>query len=67
VLPQAIQIVQNPPPVVTAVTPNPDGSVTVAGTGMSANSQVFFDSLPGRSRWLTPSQSDPTASPARFR
>jgi uncharacterized protein (TIGR03437 family) len=48
VLPQAIQIVQSPPPLVTAVTPNQDGSVTVAGTGLAANSQVFFDSLPGQ-------------------
>jgi hypothetical protein len=48
VLPQGIQIVQNPPPGVTAVTPNPDGSVTVAGTGLTANSLVFFDSLPGQ-------------------
>jgi hypothetical protein len=48
VLPQAIQVVQNPPPVLTAVTPNPDGSVAVAGTGLTANSQVFFDSLPGQ-------------------
>jgi hypothetical protein len=48
VLPQAIQIVQNPPPSITAVTPNADGSVTVTGTGMSAASGVFFDSLPGQ-------------------
>jgi hypothetical protein len=48
VLPQALQIVQNPPPVVTAVTPNPDGSATVTGTGLTANSQVYFDSLPGQ-------------------
>ncbi|HTT65446.1 MAG TPA: matrixin family metalloprotease [Bryobacteraceae bacterium] len=47
VLPQGIQVVQNPPPVVAAVTPNPDGSVTVSGTGLSAESRVFFDSLPG--------------------
>src|ERR1017187_5606460 len=44
-----------------ALTPNPDGSVTVNGTGLSANSQVFFDSLPGQS---TPpaatNQSDPS-------
>ena len=61
VLPQGIRVVQNPPPAVTAVTPNPDGSVTVNGTGLSANSQVFFDSLPGQS---TPpaatNQSDPS-------
>jgi uncharacterized protein (TIGR03437 family) len=48
VLPWGFQIVQNPPPVVTAVTSNPDGSVTVNGTGLTAKSQVYFDSLPGK-------------------
>jgi len=48
VLPWALQVLQNPPPVVTAVTPNRDGSVTVAGTGITDKSQVFFDSLPGQ-------------------
>jgi hypothetical protein len=51
VLPQAIQVVGNPPPVVTGVTSNADGSVTVAGTGLNASSQVFFDSLPGQA-WV---------------
>jgi uncharacterized protein (TIGR03437 family) len=60
VLPQAIQVVQNPPPVLTAVTPNPDGSFILAGTGMSANSRVFFDSLPGLTVAYAISQSDPT-------
>jgi uncharacterized protein (TIGR03437 family) len=45
-LPWGFQIVQNPPPAVTAVTPNPDGSVTVAGTGFTSGSRIFFDSLP---------------------
>jgi hypothetical protein len=45
VLPQAIQIVQNPPPLVTGLTNNPDGSVIVAGTGFSSGSRVFFDGL----------------------
>lgn len=48
VLPQAIQVVENPAPTVTAVTPNADGSVTVTGTNMNAGSRVFFDSLPGQ-------------------
>ena len=48
VLPEALQVVTSAPPVPTAVTPNPDGTVTVAGTGLSANSLVFFDSLPGQ-------------------
>ena len=45
VLPQAIQIVQNPPPLVTGLTNNPDGSVIVSGTGLSSGSRVFFDGL----------------------
>ncbi|MGA2738959.1 MAG: matrixin family metalloprotease [Bryobacteraceae bacterium] len=61
VLPWGFQIVQNPPPVVTAVTPNPDGSVTVTGTGLTANSQVYFDSLPGQAPVsFAISQSDPS-------
>jgi len=50
VLPQGIQIVQNPPPMVTGVAANPDGTVTITGTGMGADSRVFFDSLPGQIR-----------------
>ena len=48
VLPQAIQMVQNVPPVVTGVTANGDGTVTVTGTSLNAASQVYFDSLPGQ-------------------
>ncbi|HVN07046.1 MAG TPA: matrixin family metalloprotease [Bryobacteraceae bacterium] len=48
VLPQAIQMVQNPAPAITGVTPNSDGSVTVTGAGLAADSSVFFDSLPGQ-------------------
>ena len=48
VLPQAIQVVENPPPAITTVTSNADGSVTIAGAGLTLTSQVFFDSLPGQ-------------------
>lgn len=48
VLPQALQMVQDPPPAVTSVTPNADGTVTVTGTGLNAGSSIFFDSLPGQ-------------------
>lgn len=48
VLPQAIQVVQSAPPAVTALASNPDGTVTVAGSALSADSRVFFDTLPGR-------------------
>jgi uncharacterized protein (TIGR03437 family) len=61
VLPEALQVVTNAPPVLTAVTPNPDGTVTVAGTGLSAHSLVFFDSLPGQvTVAYAANQSDPT-------
>ena len=32
------------------MTPNPDGSVAVIGTGMNADSRVFFDGLPAAVR-----------------
>jgi len=48
VLPEAIQIVQNQPPAVTGLTPNADGTVTVAGTGIGPASRVFFDGLPAK-------------------
>lgn len=48
VLPAGIQMTQSQPPQVIGLAPNPDGSVTVTGTGMAAGSRVFFDSLPGQ-------------------
>src|SRR5581483_11085939 len=42
VLPRAVNIVQAPPPSVTGVTSNSDGSVTVTATGMGSDSEVFF-------------------------
>jgi uncharacterized protein (TIGR03437 family) len=47
VLPQAVQMVSHPPPAVTALHQNRDGSITVAGTGMGLDSRVFFDGLSG--------------------
>ena len=60
VLPQAIQVVGNPPPAITAVTPNSDGSVTVSGTGLASNSQVYFDSLPGQASAYAANPNDST-------
>ncbi len=48
VLPLALEMVGNPPPAITALTTNSDGSVTVTGTNLDAGSRVFFDSLPGQ-------------------
>jgi len=45
VLPNGVDVVQKGPPQVNSVTPNPDGSVTVAGAGFTADSSVYFDGL----------------------
>ena len=45
VLPNGVTFVQKGPPLITAVTPNPDGSVTVTGAGFGLDSSVFFDGL----------------------
>jgi uncharacterized protein (TIGR03437 family) len=46
VLPSAMYLTQTPPPAVTAATANPDGSVSVSGTNLNAQSLYYFDSLP---------------------
>ena len=45
VLPSGIDLVQSGPPVATAASQNPDGTVTVAGAGFGYDSRVFFDGL----------------------
>ena len=45
VLPGGVNLVQKGPPVVTAATPNADGTVTVTGAGLGIGSSVFFDGL----------------------
>jgi len=46
VLPAGVNLVDKQPPYVDSVTSNPDGTVTVAGTGFGSDSAVYFDSLP---------------------
>ena len=46
VLPHGLVLVKQAPPLVTAVTPNADGTVTVAGYGFEPDSRVFLDGLP---------------------
>lgn len=46
VLPQAVNLVQKGPPSVSAVTPNGDGTVTIAGAGLGLDSAIYFDGLP---------------------
>jgi hypothetical protein len=46
VLPAGVNLVDKHPPYVDSVTSNPDGTVTVAGTGLGQDSTVYFDSLP---------------------
>lgn len=46
VLPDAVDLVQKGPPVVTSVNANGDGTVTVSGAGFGLDSRVFFDGMP---------------------
>ncbi|MGB7759123.1 MAG: matrixin family metalloprotease [Bryobacteraceae bacterium] len=46
VLPAGVNLVDKQPPNVDSVTGNPDGTVTVTGTGFGPDSTVYFDSLP---------------------
>jgi hypothetical protein len=46
VLPAGVNLVDKQPPYVDSVTSNPDGTVTVTGTGLGPDSTVYFDSLP---------------------
>jgi uncharacterized protein (TIGR03437 family) len=52
VLPDAITLVAKGAPVVNAVTPNADGSVTLTGSGFGLDSRVFFDGI--QATTLTP-------------
>ncbi|HWQ52541.1 MAG TPA: IPT/TIG domain-containing protein [Bryobacteraceae bacterium] len=50
VLPAAVHLVNRPAPVVTAVVSNPDGTVTIAGSGMNSESKVYIDGTPATIR-----------------
>ena len=46
VLPAGVNLVNQQPPYVDSVSNNPDGTVSVTGTGLGPDSTVYFDSLP---------------------
>jgi hypothetical protein len=56
VLPGGVNLVQNGPPYVDSATPNADGTVTIAGTGLNSSSKVYFDSLPANGAFDTKAQ-----------
>ncbi len=45
-LPSGINLTQKPPPTVTGVTTNPDGTLTITGTGWAPDTLLYFDGLP---------------------
>jgi uncharacterized protein (TIGR03437 family) len=45
VLPNGVTLVQKGPPRIDSVTPNPDGTVTIAGAGLAPDSSILFDGL----------------------
>jgi hypothetical protein len=46
VLPDGVVLVQKGPPAISAVIPNPDGTVTVTGSNFGPDSSVYFDGSP---------------------
>lgn len=46
VLPAGINLTQNEPPTVTAVSANGDGTVTITGTNWASDTLLYFDGLP---------------------
>jgi len=54
VAPAAMSIAQNPPPTVTAVAKNGDGTATVTGTNWASDSLIYFDGLPAAISSLDP-------------
>lgn len=50
VLPAGVILSDRPAPAVTALAANPDGTVTVTGTGLNEGSRVYFDGVPGAVR-----------------
>ena len=46
VLPDAVNLVQKTPPIITAVSPAPNGNVTITGSWFGLDSRVFFDGAP---------------------
>jgi uncharacterized protein (TIGR03437 family) len=46
VLPYGLVLVRQAPPAISSVTPNSDGTVTIAGTSFGPESRVFLDGLP---------------------
>jgi uncharacterized protein (TIGR03437 family) len=63
VLPDAVTLVQKGPPVVSAVTANGDGTVTIQGVGFGPDSRVFFDGQQATQATLSADGASFTATP----
>jgi uncharacterized protein (TIGR03437 family) len=63
VLPNAVQVTQANPPTVQSVTPNADGTLTIAGTNWSAGTNIFFDGLPAAIASLNPATNTAIVTP----
>jgi len=50
VLPAAVNLTQNPPPTITAVAANGDGTVSITGTTFATDTRLYFDGLPSTIR-----------------
>jgi len=50
VLPNGLNLVQKQPPTVFGAFPNGDGTATVIGTNLAADTRIYFDGLPATTR-----------------
>ncbi len=69
ILPFGMTVVQSPPPTISSVTANSDGTLAIAGANFASGMLVYFDALPAscaESR-STKSDCDRIASRRRFR
>jgi uncharacterized protein (TIGR03437 family) len=63
VLPSAINLTQKPPPTISAVSNNADGTVTITGTNWASDTSLYFDGIPAPLVSLDPNTGSAVAVP----
>jgi uncharacterized protein (TIGR03437 family) len=61
VLPNGLNLTQKAPPSILSVSPQADGSVSIAGSSLALDSRVYFDALPATMRSFTGTEALGTA------
>jgi hypothetical protein len=61
VLPSAYHLVQRQPPVIAAVNPGPEGTISIVGFSLGSDTRFFLDGIPAQLRSFTSNDSVGTA------